>query len=75
MYLERRRPPIKWPDGARIAVIPCVAFETWPEDLGTPESQQNEDRPPVPKNALFRRDLCSVTDREFGERVGVFRML
>ena len=75
MYLDRRRPPITWPNGARIDIIPCVAFETWPPDLVTPETTQNEDRPPVPKNSLFRRDLCSVTDREFGERVGVFRML
>lgn len=28
-----RRPPIQWPNGARIAVIPCVAFETWPNCL------------------------------------------
>ena len=34
--MKRKRVPIKWPDGARIAVTPCVAFETWPEDLGGP---------------------------------------
>ena len=43
-----RRSPIQWPDGARIAVIPCVAFETWPDDVGTPNSLNRSYRPPLP---------------------------
>ena len=73
--MKRKRSPIKWPDGARIAITPCVAFETWPEDLGAPGSLQQENRRVHPKNAVTKKSLASLTDREFGERVGVFRMM
>ena len=73
--MKRKRSPIKWPDGARIAITPCVAFETWPEDLGGPSSMQHQNRRGLPKNALTRKDLGVITDREFGERVGVYRFL
>jgi peptidoglycan/xylan/chitin deacetylase (PgdA/CDA1 family) len=73
--MKRKRSPIKWPDGARIAITPCVAFETWPEDLGAPGSMQNESRRSMPKTAVTKKNLATITDREFGERVGVFRML
>ena len=73
--MKRKRSPIKWPDSARIAITPCVAFETWPEDLGAPGSLQQENRRPLPKNAVTKKNLGTITDREFGERVGVFRML
>ena len=51
--MKRKRSPIKWPGGARIAITPCVAFETWPEDLGAAESQQQENRRSLPKNAVW----------------------
>ena len=70
-----RSPPVRWPDKARIAIIPCVVMETWPEELGTPSSQQSELRKGGFQNARFPVDLCSVTDRQYGERVGVFRTL
>ena len=73
--MKRKRSPIKWPDGARIAITPCVAFETWPEDLGGAGSLQQENRRAFPKNAVTKKNLGSITDREFGERVGIFRML
>lgn len=37
-----RRPPVCWPEKARIAIIPCVVMETWPEELGIPSSRQSE---------------------------------
>ena len=73
--MKRKRSPIKWPDGARIAITPCVAFETWPEDLGAAGTQQHENRRSLPKNAVTKKSIASITDREFGERVGVFRMM
>lgn len=73
--MKRKRDPIRWPDGARIAITPCVAFETWPEDLGALGSLQQENRRSYPKTAVTKRNLGTITDREFGERVGVFRML
>jgi peptidoglycan/xylan/chitin deacetylase (PgdA/CDA1 family) len=73
--MKRKRAPIKWPDGARIAITPCVAYETWPEDLGTASSLQQENRRPMPKNAVTKQSVGALTDREYGERVGVFRFL
>ena len=73
--MKRKRLPIKWPNGARIAITPCVAFETWPEDLGASGSLQQENRRSFPKNAVTKKNLGVITDREFGERVGVFRMM
>jgi len=75
MKVKPRRQPIKWPDGARIAITPCVAFETWPEDLGGPKTRQQQNRRGFPSNALTKRDLGAITDREFGERVGIYRFL
>ncbi|HEX9274519.1 MAG TPA: polysaccharide deacetylase family protein, partial [Candidatus Binatia bacterium] len=75
MKVRPKRKPIKWPDGARIAITPCVAFETWPEDLGGVNSRQQQNRRGFPKNALTKKDLGVITDREFGERVGIYRFL
>ncbi|MGH7817109.1 MAG: polysaccharide deacetylase family protein, partial [Candidatus Binatia bacterium] len=75
MKVKPKRRPIKWPDGARIAITPCVAFETWPEDLGGPNTLQQENRRAFPRNAVTKRNLATITDREFGERVGIYRML
>ena len=75
MKVRPKRKPIKWPDGARIAMTPCVAFETWPEDLGGASSRQQQNRRGFPKNALTKKDLGAITDREFGERVGIYRFL
>src|SRR6266550_1344635 len=75
MKVRPKRKPIKWPDGARIAITPCVAFETWPEDLGGPNTLQQENRRSFPRNAVTKRNLAIITDREFGERVGIYRML
>lgn len=52
-----------------------VSFETWPADLGMPGSLQKESSRKIPPNALFQKDLHVVTDRQFGERVGIFRVL
>ena len=70
-----RRQPIQWPDKACIAVLPCMVFETWPDELGTPTSLQSEFRKGVPANAPFAKDIASITDRQYGERVGVYRIL
>ena len=69
------RPAITWPDGARLAIVPSVAFETWPADLGRPDSMQMSSRRPLPRNAVWDRDLSAITDHEYGERVGIYRLL
>ncbi len=70
-----RRNPIKWPEDARIAIVPCVAFETWPEDVGMPGSLNVSNRAPFPLQARFKKDISIITDRQYGERVGVFRII
>ncbi len=52
-----KREPWKLPDGKVIAVCPIVPWETWPDDLGTPVSNQMSNRPPVPANARYKRDM------------------
>lgn len=73
--MKNIRGEIKLPNNARIAVIPAVTFEAWPDDLGRPNSLQNEDRKPFLDKAIYKRDLSVVTDREYGERVGIYRLL
>ncbi|MBI3078003.1 MAG: hypothetical protein HYY85_13630 [Deltaproteobacteria bacterium] len=53
-----RRTPIEWPEHARIAIVPCVAFETWPDDLGIAGGLQNQSRHPIPPTARFTKDLA-----------------
>jgi peptidoglycan/xylan/chitin deacetylase (PgdA/CDA1 family) len=70
------REPIEWPDGAVLAVIPNVVFETWPEDeLGRPGSHQATFRREFPSDWIFTTDVAVVTDRLYGERCGAHRML
>lgn len=70
-----KREPWKLPDGKVIAVCPIVPWETWPDDLGTRESNQMSNRPPVPANARYKRDLWVVHDHEYAEEEGIFRLL
>ncbi|MBI4526689.1 MAG: polysaccharide deacetylase family protein [Deltaproteobacteria bacterium] len=70
-----RRKAIKWPNGARVAITTCVVMETWPEELGTPSSLLSEFRKGPSADARFKRDIASITDRQYGERVGVYRVM
>ena len=70
-----RRKPIKWPNNARVAITTCIVTESWPENLGTEASQQSEFRKGGRAGAKFGRDIAPVTDRQYGERVGVYRVM
>lgn len=70
-----RREPIKWLENARLAVVAEVSFEAWPDDLGVATSLQSVYRKHIPADAPFNKDLAMITDRQFGERVGIFRLL
>lgn len=65
----------EWPDGNVIAVCPIVAWETWPDDLGTRESLQNTSRPLLPPNAVYKRDMWVVHEHEYAEVEGIGRLL
>ena len=70
------RKPIAWPNDARIAILPTVVVETWPEDeLGKPGSSQASFRHDFPSGALYNTDIALVTDRLYGERCGAYRIL
>ncbi len=70
-----RRNPIGWPEGAKIALLFCVSWETWPDDLGTNASHQRSNRGRLPENAIYKQDMGVVMDRQFGEKVGIWRIL
>lgn len=73
--MPSRRKPIKWPQNARIALVFCVSWETWPDDLGTNASHQRSNRGKMPENAIYTRDMGVVMDRQFGDKCGVWRIL
>jgi len=70
-----RRDPIKWPDGAKIALAFFVSWETWPDDLGTNASHQRSNRGRLPDNAIYKKDMGVVMDRQYGEKAGIWRLL
>jgi len=70
-----RRKPIKWPENARIALSFFVSWESWPDDLGTNASHQRSNRGRMPENAIYKRDMGVVMDREFGDKCGIWRIL
>jgi peptidoglycan/xylan/chitin deacetylase (PgdA/CDA1 family) len=74
MRMPRR--PIQWPNGARLAIMPCIVLETWPADeLGKPGSAQASFRHDFPKGSIFQTDIALITDRMYGERCGAYRVL
>ncbi|MBS0480509.1 MAG: polysaccharide deacetylase family protein [Proteobacteria bacterium] len=63
------RPPVRWPDGKAVAVWPCASLEWFPI---------------VPNDTPFRApghmqtaypDFRHYTSRDYGNRVGVYRLL
>jgi peptidoglycan/xylan/chitin deacetylase (PgdA/CDA1 family) len=65
------RPPLDWPGGARIAFAPVVYLEHW--ELDPPEGALRDPRFRDPFGD-FRPDYRSYTWREYGARVGIFRI-
>lgn len=62
-----RREPMKFPNGARVAVIPFINIEHFPEDLpGTPL---------VPMTTKFQPDVLNYGWRDYGSRVGLWRIM
>jgi peptidoglycan/xylan/chitin deacetylase (PgdA/CDA1 family) len=70
-----RRDPIKWPNGARLALLFCVSWETWPDDLGSNASHQRSNRGKLPDKAIYKTDMGVVMDRQFGDKCGIWRIL
>lgn len=64
----RDRPPLRWPNGARVAlwVVPNIEhYEYIPEDLG--------ERDPWPRSP--HPDILGYSQRDYGNRIGIWRLL
>ncbi|MDH3667823.1 MAG: polysaccharide deacetylase family protein [Paracoccaceae bacterium] len=66
------RAPLRWPSEARIAFAPVVYLEHW--ELDPPEGTLRDPRFGDPFGN-FRPDYRSYTWREYGARIGFFRVL
>jgi allantoinase len=67
---------ITWPDNAKICVTFIIPWEVWPEDFGTSKSQQRSSGHHIPPpNARFKVSMSALTERQYGDRVGVWRLL
>ncbi len=61
------RPPLRLPDGARVAVVPYINIEHFPADIpGTAI---------VPGTQQFTPDPLNYGWRDYGNRVGLWRMM
>jgi peptidoglycan/xylan/chitin deacetylase (PgdA/CDA1 family) len=62
-----KRKPLKWPNNARVALVTIVNLEHW-------DWQLPPDVPGAPTGP-FRPNLAEYSQHEYGNRVGVFRIL
>jgi peptidoglycan/xylan/chitin deacetylase (PgdA/CDA1 family) len=65
-------PPVRWPDGARIAFFVLLHLEAWEI---TPPKDAHKDPRFVAEFPAFHPDLRAWSQREYGNRVGIFRVL
>ena len=61
------RKPLRWPNNARVALVVIVNLEHW-------DWQLPPDVPGAPTGP-FRPNLAEYSQHEYGNRVGVFRIL
>src|SRR5256885_113986 len=59
----RRRPPLAWPGGARLALLVVVMIEFCPLDA------------PIPGGTGRVPDVSAWSKRDYGNRVGIFRLM
>lgn len=65
-------PRFAWPDGARIALTVTLVLDYW--ELDPPKDASRDPRIVSPLGAFFP-DWLTYTKREYGARVGIFRVL
>ena len=70
------RKPLKWPNGARLALIVTLNMEYWDLVKDTEEPYYAGGPPvlpdPLPGNVA---DFHNFSWREYGQRVGIWRMI
>jgi len=53
-----------------------IPYEVWPDHLGTAQSRQSQPGHHVPPpDARFKVSMSAVTEREYGDRAGIWRLL
>lgn len=68
--------PIEWPNKAKICVTFIVPWEVWPANFATHESLQRHASHTIPPpRAVFKKNMAAVTEREYGDRVGIWRLI
>ncbi len=67
--------PIEWPGKAKICVTFIVPWEVWPDNFATRESLQQSSHRAPPASAKFNKNMAAVTEREYGDRVGIWRIM
>ena len=65
-------PPLRWPGGAQIAFLVLLHLEAW--ELSPPEGACKDPRF-AGEFPAFDPDLRAWSQREYGNRVGIFRVL
>jgi peptidoglycan/xylan/chitin deacetylase (PgdA/CDA1 family) len=67
---------IEWPNKAKICVTFIIPWEVWPENFATSESLQRHGGATLPPSkAVFKQNMALVTEREYGDRVGIWRIM
>jgi hypothetical protein len=67
---------IEWPDKAKVCVIFIIPREVWPENFATRESLQRQGTHTIPPaNAVYKKNMAAVTEREYGDRVGIWHIM
>jgi allantoinase len=63
------RPPVRWPEGRRVALWVTVHVEFFPLDMAI--------RPVAPVGAMQRSypDYPTFTNRDYGNRIGIYRIM
>jgi peptidoglycan/xylan/chitin deacetylase (PgdA/CDA1 family) len=73
-----KRPALRWPDGARVALAVLVNLEHWdfqaPAGTPLPVSPMGGPEGPWEGNGKFP-DISGFGNHEYGNRVGIFRVL
>ncbi len=62
-----------WPDGAHIAIVFNVSWETWPKILGTAENNQRRGEVVEP-GAKYGRSMMPVYNHAYAETAGMQRL-
>jgi allantoinase len=65
-------PRFSWPDGARMAFTVTLMLDVW--EVNPPESASRDPRMVSPLGAFFP-DWLTWSQREYGARVGIFRII